>query len=416
MLAFHFMTSNKLISIVLLISLSASELSAQNIFNAPYSVYGIGMIHERQSSLNSSMGGTGIGVQDPFNLNHANPASYGAIQQPINHIYEIGFYTESNRFKTNSSNESRSAGGLTHLNYWFRFKPWWSATAGLSPYSSVSYNITTKRELGSGTDIPYTYSGKGNLSSLYLGNSFKLSNDIMVGVNVSYLFGSIEKNEIIDLSTGPMTYERKITSRKVTLDAGLQYKIKIRERSLVVGLVADNGTTLHGTVRQSLYDGNADTLQSGKGRSLTYKIPASAGLGFGLHSKRSIIAADLRFKNWQQASFANEDVTFQNTWRLSAGYQYRGNPDATNYFGLISLRAGAYTQQFQLNLKGNSFPVWGYSFGLSMPVFDNKSSINLTYNFDALGTTRDGLIKQRSQKLMFEVVIRDLWGVKRKFD
>ena len=414
--AFGFVMNRKIILLVLLTSWFVPKIAAQNIFNAPYSVYGIGMIHDRQSSLNSSMGGTGIGVQDGFNLNHANPASYGAIQQPINHIYEIGFYTESNRLSTRTTSESHAGGGLTHINYWFRFKPWWSATAGLSPYSSVSYNITTKRELGSGTDVPYTYSGNGNISSLYMGNSFKLSPNLLAGINVSYLFGAITKDETIELSTGAMTFSRKITARKLTVDAGLQYKIKIGDRSLVLGAVADNGVTLNGRVSHSLYTENADTLESGNGKAQTYKIPASAGFGFGLHAKRSIIAMDLRFKNWQQASFANEDVVFQNTWKLSAGYQYKGNPDATSYLGLISLRAGAYAQQFQINMKGNNFPVWGYSFGVSMPVFDNKSSINLTYNFDKLGTTQNGLIQQRSQKIMFEVVIRDLWGVKRKFD
>jgi hypothetical protein len=56
------------------------------------------------------------------------------------------------------------------------------------------------------------------------------------------------------------------------------------------------------------------------------------------------------------------------------------------------------------------------SFGVSLPVFDNRSSINLTYSFDQLGTLQDGLILQRSQKIMFDVIVRDFWGRRRKFD
>ena len=48
---------------------------AQNIFSSPYSIYGIGMINNRTSSLNRSMGGVGIAVQDDYNLNPINPAS-----------------------------------------------------------------------------------------------------------------------------------------------------------------------------------------------------------------------------------------------------------------------------------------------------------------------------------------------------
>ena len=72
-------------------------LYAQNIFSSPYSVYGVGMINNRTSSLNRSMGGVGIAVQDDYNLNPINPASYGAISSPITHIYEIGLYVESSR-------------------------------------------------------------------------------------------------------------------------------------------------------------------------------------------------------------------------------------------------------------------------------------------------------------------------------
>jgi hypothetical protein len=51
-----------------------------------------------------------------------------------------------------------------------------------------------------------------------------------------------------------------------------------------------------------------------------------------------------------------------------------------------------------------------------MPMFDNRSSINISYSFDSFGTTQHGLILQQSQHIMFDVVIRDLWGVRRKFD
>ncbi len=86
------------------------------------------------------------------------------------------------------------------------------------------------------------------------------------------------------------------------------------------------------------------------------------------------------------------------------------------YLGLIALRTGVYAQNHYLNLKDNNLKMWGWSLGASFPAFDNRSSINLTYGLDQMGTVDSGLVRQRSQTLTLDVVIRDLWGIKRKFD
>jgi hypothetical protein len=374
-------------------------------------------MQEQLSGLNRSMGGSGIGVQESFNLNHLNPASYGSIVQPVSHIFEVGLYGSSNRLSTFDASESKSNGGVTHLSYWFKFKPWWAATIALSPFSSVSYDIVAQRELG-GIPIDYNYHGSGNINALKLGNAFRLGEHLSFGVNVSFLFGSIVKNETLDLPTGTLTLENKIVARKLKLDAGLQYKINLPNRSLVIGIIAAPPLKITGKQSSSLYDGNeiADTLHTSTGESVDYSLPASFGMGLGLHSKRSVIAADLKYTNWSNASFSNEESSFTDTWRASAGYCYKGNPDAMNYFGLISFRAGAYAQNHYLNLEGNNLKAWGFSCGASLPAFDNRSSINLTYGYDQLGTTASGLIKQQSQTFTIDIVIRDLWGIKRKFD
>ncbi len=393
-------------------------LHAQNMFTSPYSVYGIGMLNYRTSSLSRGIGGTGIAVQDEYSINPINPASYGSIKSPITHIHEIGLYVESNRYASQSLMESKTTGGITNLNYWFKFAPWWSASAGLTPFSTVSYKIKTERELATSSLVNYTYEGSGNINQLYLGNSFNIVKNLSVGVHASYLFGSILKSESIDLSdeSSYLTYENKIVARKFHFDFGLQYKIDFKNKSLVIGAVADNGLTLTGKQQNALYDQNNDTLSSATGKSVYYKLPRNAGVGLSLQSKRYTIAADLKYENWSKASYAEEEVKFQDTWKFSAGYIYKGNPDAENYFGLISLRTGFNVQQYPLKLKGTSSPLWGISAGISLPMFDGKSAFNLTYSLDQMGTTENKLILQRSQKIMLDIVIRDLWGRTRKID
>jgi hypothetical protein len=168
---------------------------------------------------------------------------------------------------------------------------------------------------------------------------------------------------------------------------------------------------------RSLYNSDeADTLYTATEENVNYRLPDSYGIGVGLHSRRSIVAADLKFTNWSYGAFSNEEVTLTDTWRLSAGYYYKGNPEPASYLGSMSFRTGVYAQNHFLAPKGNTLNMWVFSMGAALPAFDNRSSINLTYGYDRLGTRDACLIKQQAHNFTIDVVIRDLWEIKRKFD
>ena len=389
----------------------------QSIFNSPYTIYGIGVLNERTSALNQSLGGTGYGIQHLNQVNYMNPASLTSIQSPLNHAFDVGMYTEQNTYLTSSKTETGAAGGLSRLNYWFRLKPWWAASLGLSPFSSVSYSIKTQRDLAAGTNA-YRYEGSGNTSQLYFSNGFALNENLSVGISGYYLFGSISRTESIistEQATG-LTLEDKLFTRKFNFDAGVQYKMKIKKNDLIFGLVYEPGVNLSGTSDISLTTDDRDTLTSYTGAHTSYKIPSKLGGGVSFKTRRSLIAMDLRYQRWSQSDYSDQDIQFQDTWRISGGYSYEGNPNADNYWGVIGFRVGGYYQQYPLILQGNSLPYWGYSAGIALPVFGGGSTIQLTYSSDQLGMTGDRLVKQRSQKISLDLSVRNLWGIRRKFD
>lgn len=404
--------------ICLLLNFGGAALS-QNIYNSPYSIYGLGVINYRMSTLNRGMSGTGIAVRDGFNLNYANPASYGSIASPVSSVFEMGFYVEHNDYRTADLSESRTNGSLSNINYWFKFLPRWSSTVGLTPFSSVSYNINTTRRLGGISEVDYRYEGDGTISRLYWGNGFNISKNLSLGLNISYIFGTISRRESLNTLNQATTliYENRINTNKFDWDVGLQYEVHLKkDKSLIVGFVGDRESTFQGNQKNYLLDGPLDTLRTSIGQKLSYKIPQSYGIGLALQTRRSIFASDLKFERWSAINSEYQEVTFEDTWKFSMGYMYRGNPDATSYLGALSLRTGFHLQQYPLIIKETSLPLWGLSAGISMPMFDNRSSINISYSFDSLGATQNGLILQHSQHIMFDVVIRDLWGVRRKFD
>ncbi|MBL7858507.1 MAG: hypothetical protein JNM57_12520 [Cyclobacteriaceae bacterium] len=393
-------------------------LAGQSISTSPYSIYGIGLLQDRSTSFTRSIGGTGIAVRDEHNLNPINPASYGAISSPISHLYEAGFYVDANRFENTSLSESTTTGGMSNLNYWFKMKPWWASSLGIAPFSTVSYSISANRQLGIST-ADYHFTGSGNVNQLFWGNSFSPIKNLSIGFHASFIFGTITKKETMELTnqSSVLTLENKIATRKFDRDIGLQYKINIAEKkSLIIGAVANTGMSLTGKSKSTLLNEAYDTLTTSATRSKEYTLPGYVGAGLSFQTPRSTIAADLRFENWQDANYADNTITFRDSWKVSAGYAYHGNRQASNYWGLIGLRAGFHAQPYPIAIRGEKFPSWGLSSGISVPLFDGRSSLNLTYLFEQFGTTQSGLALQTSQKVMVDLVIRDIWGARRKFD
>jgi hypothetical protein len=66
------------------------------------------------------------------------------------------------------------------------------------PYSQVGYNYTkTFKGFGTGSPVDTNlvnniYSGEGGLSKAYLGYGFTIARNLLLGANVSYVFGDIE--------------------------------------------------------------------------------------------------------------------------------------------------------------------------------------------------------------------------------
>lgn len=143
--------------------------------------------------------------------------------------------------------------------------------------------------------------------------------------------------------------------------------------------------------------------------------PISGQDSVAYRSQRSTIASDLKLKNWSNAQL-DQGLALQNTARLSIGYEYKGNPKSEKYLGIIALRSGVYTQNNYFVLKNTPFREWGFSLGAGLPISSNRGMLNLSYNYNRTGTTEKKLIEQSAQVFMLDIIFRDLWGIRRKFD
>lgn len=391
--------------------------TAQTISYTPYSVYGIGQLKERTSAYNRMLGGTGIGIRDNLNLNNRNPASYNSIQGPTQ-ITELGFYLEKDKLTTSSLSSTHNNGSINPINLWFRFSKKAAGTIGLAPFSVIDYNVITSKNFGSEDDTQIQYSGQGGLTQFYFGNAYQLTKNLSIGVNVAYIFGGADKEETILSGRGTgISLENKTTINRASLDFGAQYAIPLlNDRYLVLGMTFANKLRLNTSRTIRVYETNGeDSLYVDEESLDDYILPTTIGSGLAFQTLRHTLALDVELKEWSEARL-DQNLDLLNTRRYSLGYQYKGNPKSLSYLGVISLSSGLYFQNHYLELNNKNFNEWGFTLGAGFPMINNKGSINLSYNYNVSGTTESRLIKQQAQVFVVDIVFRDLWGIRQKFD
>lgn len=357
------------------------------------------------------MAGTGIGIRDPINLNNTNPASYTSIQT-ITQLFEMGLFFEANTYQTQQQTDQLRTGNITSFDIWLRFSKKWAGNIGLAPFSSVDYNISSIRRIGE-QSASVSYTGKGGINQLYFGNGFQITKNLSLGVTAFYTFGSIEKEEIITsgFASGTFISENTITNR-AGLNAGGQYTFFLKgDKSITLGATFDNRVRMKKTKETYL----SDTLLLDDDQDSDLVLPTKIGGGLSFQNRKNTLAADIVYSAWARAKL-DDDVTLRNTVRYSIAYEYKGLFDAESYWSSLRFRAGIYSQNNYLLVGNTGFSEWGWSSGVGLPVDRNRGLINLTYSHNLSGTTANGLIKQTSQTFTLDVIFRDIWGIRRKFD
>lgn len=334
-------------------------------------------------------------------------------------MFEIGTYYEINKVQTTDLSEVYTSANLNALNMWFRFSKKWAGLVGLAPYSSMSYNIVKQKDLESGGTSIENYKGNGSLAQFYIGNGFQLTRNFSVGINASYIFGSLKKQESIILTTSQTTLERRVYAHRISADFGVQYTFFLKNsKQLIFGAVYEPKLRLKTTSNKLFYqETNLDTLLSEEESIGDFTMPQKLGAGVSFQTLRSTFLLDLSFEEWAQAKLeVEDDLETRNILRFSAGYEYKGNPKSDRYLDLVRLRSGVYFQQNYLVIDDTPFNDWGFTVGLGLPINYGRATLGLSYNYNNSGTLQSSLIKQQASVIVLDITVRDLWGIKRKFD
>ncbi|MDZ4203250.1 MAG: hypothetical protein U1C46_00395 [Bacteroidales bacterium] len=420
----------RFIAALVLCILITEPIVSQTRISSPYSRFGIGDLHLYNNTAVLAMGGTSLGLSDPLRINFSNPASYAALE-PNSFIFEAGVFSKSVRLKTETVSQTGNYTSLGHLLMGFPVTKSWKTSMGLLPYSDVGYKVVDIQSDTTLGRIRRSYEGSGGVHQVYFGNALALGKRFSLGLNLTYLFGTLEKSRSLSFPDSMNLLNTRVLNTTDVGDfkvsAGLQYIQPLgKEFNLKAGITYSPEVTISIKDKILAYTyivsltGNdipRDTIVSTPDQQGTMRLPADIGFGIMLHkNNRWMIGADYRWQNWENFTFFDRSDSLNNSMSISLGGQY--NPASTvlsGYLKKIQYRFGARYSQTYLELRDNRIKEFGISFGLGLPLTRTKSTINVGIEAGARGTTENNLIKESFFKFSLGFSIYERWFEKRKY-
>ncbi len=398
--------------------------------SSPYSRYGLGELRSYSFGRSTAMGGASIASRNNQQINIANPASFDAIDS-LGFMFEFAVDGKVSDFKNDVGTATYSDINFQYFAMNFQVNNRMGASLGLVPFADVGYDVIVDQEIENTGYVTTTYYGAGTISNAYFGLAYMPFKNFSVGANLNYYFGMLNRNsEVVFLSSSGFYNIQQYKSLRVSdfsFDFGLQKTIPLENKNKVIlGLVFENNPKYNAKysdiTQKNLSSGSVvdqDTLFYTKEANGTIEFPLTFGFGISYVKENKLeINADYYHQSWGDAKFLGSKSSFLtdlNKFALGAEWI----PDKfsiKSFTSRIAYRAGLKYEQTYLTFNGQQINDFGITFGVGLPVYRSRSTINVAAELGKKGTTADNLVLENYFRLNLMVNLYDLWFIKRRFD
>lgn len=407
----------------------AFTLNAQSTSISPYSSYGIGTVLFDSNVEQAGMGGLSVVPTNPYHssANFFNPAANRNLRMTS---FEFGTNTNLSQFKDANNRSKKSTTYISNISLAFPVGDKARAGFGFQPYSSIGYDLGAYAE-NDQVNYHKAFSGSGGINSLHFMGSYNVSPEFSLGLRVNYLFGDMERNQVIstqDLAlntdyafeaelsgfqfTAGATYSKTLANKN-KLDLGLTYTLGANVNASIV-----NMTTTYAVV--DLTPGGLDTVQYSRFHG-DLKLPQTLSLGASYRKDLHwMIGAQLDWGDWSKFSFENSpNSALENSMRISAGGFWIPNFNSyKSYFDRVTYRMGGFYEKTPIKVDGNDINKYGLSIGMGLPIGKDRdaSVLNFSGEFGQMGTAKNRAVKESFANLKIGFTLNDMWFRKRMID
>jgi len=391
-------------------------ITAQNNTNSPYTRFGYGRLEDPGFSKSQSMGGVAYGLRSRVNMNPANPASNSSIDS-TSFLFEFGVSGLFSNFSSGASSVNTFTSNLDYLAFQLPVTKWMGMSVGLIPYSLVGYNYGTLDTISSTLTQTQTFYGSGGISQVYVGFAATVWNRLSLGVNMYYMFGSINNiRSTTPTSSSVTTYSTSQTSnlyvQNLNFRYGLQYEEIFDRHSFCIGLVYDHLSKLNGEFSQITTGVVSDTTSAD---SLRFDIPSLYGAGFTYtYDNRLTIGADYTLQEFSKARYYGKTDTLSNRYKISLGGEYIHKPNGNKYIDRMHWRLGANYSNSYVKFHDIGTQTVAVTCGLGFPLRTTKTMINVNFEYGNIGTSQHTLLSESYFKVGLNLTLNELWFFKQR--
>ncbi|MFN5325120.1 MAG: hypothetical protein ACK5C5_09400 [Bacteroidota bacterium] len=398
---------------------------AQSTVSSPYSRFGIGDIVPEGFASQIGMAGIGAGVYSPHFINIANPASYIA---DTSTLFDIGLKGERRTLKSQSG--SSKLGGATFSHFALAFpikKHKISAAFGLIPYSTVGYNLVDIKKKDNIGDVRYEYEGKGGFNRLFVGSGLKISKRLNAGLNVSYLFGTIDQIRNVEYPSGLFYFNTRylngVTARGFYLTYGLQYDLGNRgglnwraglAGSIPTKVSAENNIFYYNYSISPVSGGELvkDSVLNEQTNFGSIRLPQYLRGGITVSKGKSwLLGADFTYYDWKKLDYFDVEDPLANNYVFCLG--------AEKNFEKAAIRTGLKYGKSYVQIDEKDVNEYGVTFGLSLKKGGVKrppTIISMGLEIGQRGSIDKTVIEDSYIKLNLGITLSDIWFIQPRYD
>jgi hypothetical protein len=241
----------------------------------------------------------------------------------------------------------------------------------------------------------------------------------------------LNKNAEVVFSGASDFYQvQQYTSLRVadfSFDFGAQATIPLKNKNeIVLGVVFENNPKYNAfysdITQKNLSSGSAidqDTLFYAEEEKGVIEFPFTYGFGISYVKENSLeINADYYHQSWSDSKFLGEKSDYLTDLdKFAVGAEWIPDKFSIKSFSSrVAYRLGFKYEQTYLMFNNRQINDFGITFGVGLPVYRSKSTINVAAEIGKKGTTEDNLVLEDYFRLNLMVNLYDLWFIKRKFD
>ncbi len=383
-----------------------------------YSRFGVGERLHMGSVRSLGMGGTGLALRGPGNLNLSNPAAWSDLQVVQ---FTGSLFYENINFDDGINTGGIGTGTINGATLAMPVMPSRGITLslGFAPMTRVGYNIETTREIEDGSQIT-EHRGSGGITNIYAGTSYRFSRNLSIGAMAMYRMG-ILTYEWSNQYTLP-GYSSGYTLRDLDVNGlaghfGINFSGLLPSRQenqpgpLTIGLTFTTPSRLNVEEDYTInYDIGVDTTTT---RTGTIELPYIAGIGISYNiDRRNTIAIDLRYEPWEDfRKFGNPDNQLRNSYRFGAGWERHGRQEiGRGFFERTTFRLGFLYNASYFNIRGTPINETLVTFGMGIPL-SGIAVLDIGAQVGVRGTTDNNLQRDTLFRVYFSLNMFERWFV-----